>query len=167
MKEQTLTQVIIYTDGGAAPNPGPGGYGAVLLHGEHRRELFGGFIMTTNNRMEILAAVEALEALKRPCAVTLHSDSKYLVDAVEKNWIWGWLKRGWLLSSGDPVKNRDLWQRFLTVYRKHKVTLKWVKGHAGVTHNERCDQLATDARERKRTLEVDHGYMKTLRGEDD
>lgn len=134
-------QINIYTDGAARGNPGPGGYGAVLLAGKYRKELSAGYRLTTNNRMELLAVVVALESLKFPDShVTVYSDSSYVVDAVEKKWLFGWEKK-----SFKDKKNPDLWIRFLKVYRQHKVKFIWVKGHAGIPENERCDQLAVEA----------------------
>lgn len=134
-------RVTVYTDGASRGNPGPGGYGVILMSGQHRKELSEGFKLTTNNRMELLAVIVALEALKKPdCEVTVYSDSKYVVDAVEKKWIYGWVKKGF-----NKVKNPDLWQRFLRIYPKHKVRFVWVKGHSNNPYNERCDELAVAA----------------------
>ncbi len=134
-------QITIYTDGAASGNPGPGGFGVVLMAGPHRKELMGGFRKTTNNRMELLAVIVGLEALKKTgCRVTVYSDSKYVVDAVEKGWLFGWEKIGF-----KQKKNPDLWKRFLTIYRKHQVRFVWVRGHSDIPENERCDQLATQA----------------------
>lgn len=132
----------MYTDGSALGNPGPGGYGVVLLAPpNHRKELSQGFQRTTNNRMELLAVIVGLEALKfEQCNVLIYSDSKYVVDAVEKGWIFGWERKRF-----KDKKNPDLWLRFLQVYRRHNVTFRWVKGHAGTKENERCDQLAVAA----------------------
>lgn len=144
-------KVQIYTDGAARGNPdGPGGYGTVLEYVDtkgqlHQKELSGGYKKTTNNRMELMAAIVGLEALNRPCKVELYSDSKYLVDAFNQNWIDGWLKRGWKRGKNEPVKNVDLWKRLLTAKEPHQVTFIWVKGHDGHPQNERCDQLATSA----------------------
>lgn len=142
--------VTIYTDGSARGNPGPGGYGAVLRYTapsgkEHVLELSRGYERTTNNRMELMAVIAALEVLNRPCTVELHSDSQYVVNAFNKHWIEGWIKRGWKTAGKKPVKNPDLWKRLLDAKRAHDVTFIWVKGHAGNTFNERCDQLATSA----------------------
>ena len=133
-------QVVIYTDGAAKGNPGNGGYGAVLLYGKHKRELSEGFVRTTNNRMELLAVIVALETLTRPVKATVYSDSKYVVDSVEKKWVFGWEKKNF-----KDKKNVDLWKRFLVIYKKHTVNFVWVKGHAGNPMNERCDQLAVAA----------------------
>ncbi|MCB0836870.1 MAG: ribonuclease HI [Bacteroidetes bacterium] len=134
-------KIIVYTDGAAKGNPGPGGYGAVLIYGNHRKELSAGYRKTTNNRMELLAVIVALEALKKPnLVVEIYTDSKYVEQAVTKGWVFGWEKKGF-----KDKKNPDLWRRFLAVYRRHRVTIKWVKGHAGNPLNERCDQLAVEA----------------------
>ena len=146
-------QITIYTDGASRGNPGPGGYGAVLLAGKHRKELSEGFRLTTNNRMELLAVIIALEALKNEGSeVTVYSDSKYVVDAVEKGWIYTWEKKRY-----KKVKNPDLWKRFMKVFRKHKVKFIWVKGHANIPENERCDFLAVEA-SKKPELKIDKGY---------
>ena len=141
--------VTIYTDGAARGNPdGPGGYGTVIHYvdpkGElHVREFSAGYKKTTNNRMELMAAIAGLEALTRPCNVNLISDSKYLVDAFNQHWIEGWIKKGWKRGKNEPVKNVDLWKRLLEAMKIHNVTFTWVKGHAGHEMNERCDELAT------------------------
>ena len=150
MIEEGLTRVVAYTDGSSRGNPGPGGYGAVLLYvdpagEEHRKELSQGYRVTTNKRMELLGAIVALEALKRPCEVELHSDSQYVVNAFNQHWVEGWLRKGWKNSQKQPVKNVDLWQRLLAAMRPHRVTWLWVKGHAGHELNERADELATRA----------------------
>lgn len=143
--------VTIYTDGAARGNPdGPGGYGTVIHYvdpkGElHVREFSAGYKKTTNNRMELMAAIAGLEALTRPCNVNLISDSKYLVDAFNQHWIEGWIKKGWKRGKNEPVKNVDLWKRLLEAMKIHNVTFTWVKGHAGHEMNERCDELATTA----------------------
>jgi len=145
--------VTIYTDGGASGNPGPGGYGALLLYGNHRKEMSAGFRRTTNNRMELLAVIVALEALKRNgLDVEVYSDSKYVVDAVEKGWLTNWEKKNF-----KDKKNPDLWRRFLIIYRKHQVRFQWVKGHANDPHNERCDRLAVEA-SKGSDLQIDRGY---------
>lgn len=148
-----MPQVIIYTDGSALGNPGPGGYGVVLLAPPcHRKELSAGFRLTTNNRMELMAVCVALEALKTKCDVAVYSDSRYVVDAVEKGWVFGWEKKRF-----KDKKNPDLWMRFLRVYRRHNVRLNWVKGHADNVENERCDRLAVAAAN-GRNLPEDAGY---------
>lgn len=145
--------ITIYTDGAAKGNPGPGGYGAVLKFGKHRKELSEGFRLTTNNRMELLAVIRALQALNtNEFPVTIYSDSKYVVDAVEKGWIWGWQKKGF-----KDKKNPDLWLRYIPLHLKYKPKFIWVKGHAGNIENERCDQLAVAAAEGF-DLQVDKGY---------
>lgn len=152
-------EVKIYTDGAARGNPdGPGGYGVVLNYVDrtgtlHERELSAGYKKTTNNRMELLAAIRGLEALTKPCQVTLYSDSKYLVDAFNQNWIDSWIKRGWKKADKKPVKNIDLWKRLLEVMQPHSVTYVWVKGHDGHPQNERCDHLATTAADGEELLE--------------
>ncbi len=144
-------KVTIYTDGAARGNPnGPGGYGTVLLYIDgkgncHRRELSGGYARTTNNRMELMAAIVGLEALVRPCQVDLYSDSQYLVKAFNDHWIDGWIRKGWKRGKNEDVKNVDLWKRLLEAKKKHEVNFIWVKGHAGTPENERCDQLAVEA----------------------
>ena len=150
-------QVTIYTDGGCDPNPGPGGYGVVLLFGAHRKELSGGFRQTTNNRMEIYAAIKGLEALKEPCQVTIYSDSEYLVNAMMKGWARRWQKRNWMRNSKEKALNPDLWERLLALCETHQVTFVWLKGHAGTAENERCDQLSALAFVRP-DLPVDDGY---------
>ena len=143
--------VDIYTDGAARGNPdGPGGYGTVLEYrdsrGElHTKEISQGYQKTTNNRMELMAAIAGLEALNRPCQVDLYSDSKYLVDAFNQNWIQGWIKKGWKRGKNEPVKNIDLWKRLLKAKEPHQVTFIWVKGHDGHPQNERCDKMAVAA----------------------
>jgi len=148
-----MANVTIYTDGAAKGNPGRGGYGVVLMSGQHKKELSQGFEHTTNNRMELLSVIVGLESLtKADCHVTIYSDSKYVVDSVEKKWVFGWQKKGF-----KGKKNVDLWKRFLLIYPKHKVKFVWVKGHAGNVMNERCDVLAVAASE-SRNLLKDEGY---------
>lgn len=153
----TANTVTIYSDGACLGNPGPGGYGTVLLTGAHRKELSGGYRRTTNNRMELMGAIVGLESLKRPCEVTLWSDSQYVVHAFTKDWIKGWQKRGWRTASKEPVKNQDLWQRLLLAVASHEVTWQWVRGHTGDVENERCDQLAMAAATGG-DLQVDAGF---------
>lgn len=138
-----MKKVEIYTDGACRGNPGPGGWGAILVYGKVRRELSGGERETTNNRMELSAAIAALSALKEPCLVDLYSDSKYLVDAVTQGWLETWRARGYKRGRNDPVLNPDLWETLYGLLATHRVTLHWVKGHAGHPENERCDALAT------------------------
>lgn len=140
-----LKKVMLYTDGACSGNPGPGGYGVVLRYGEHEREISEGFIKTTNNRMELMAAVVGLEALKEPCEVVLTSDSKYLCDSILKGWVNKWKENGWIKSNRKKALNIDLWERMLIQLNRHKVEIVWVKGHAGHPENERCDTLAVAA----------------------
>ena len=145
-----LMHVQAWSDGSSRGNPGPGGYGTVLRYRGpdgvvHERELSAGYRRTTNNRMELMGAIAALEALKRPCAVTMTTDSQYVCNAFNQNWIGGWVRRGWKTASKQPVKNVDLWQRLIAAREPHEVTWVWVKGHAGHPENERCDELATAA----------------------
>lgn len=157
-----MPRVEIYTDGSARGNPdGPGGYGTVLRYLDssgtiHEREYSGGYQKTTNNRMELMAAIVGLEALNRPCEVDLYSDSQYVVKAFTDHWIDGWIKRGWRKANKEPVKNVDLWQRLLAAAKDHQITYHWVKGHAGHEMNERCDALATSAADGSNLL-VDEG----------
>lgn len=153
----TLAQVEIYTDGGCEPNPGPGGYGVVLVHPKKRAEISGGFRRTTNNRMEIYAAIAGLELLKQPCKVTLYSDSEYVVNAMTKGWVESWKRKQWWHSKTERVPNRDLWERLQALCERHQVEFRWVKGHAGHAENERCDRLAVAAL-RKPELPIDQGY---------
>lgn len=141
-----FARVEIYTDGGAIGAPGPGGYGVVLLYGDRRREISGGFRRTTNNRMELMAAIAGLEALKRPCAVTLYTDSKYAADGIGKGWAEGWRKNNWRKKNKGKALNPDLWGRLLELCVRHEVTFEWVKGHAGVPENERCHELTEEVR---------------------
>lgn len=138
-----MLSVDIYTDGACRGNPGPGGWGAVLVYEGKEKELSGGEASTTNNRMELSSAIAALSALRFPCQVTLTSDSKYLTDAVNRGWLRDWQKRGWKKADKSPVLNVDLWQQLVELLRIHEVTFVWVKGHAGHPYNERCDALAT------------------------
>ena len=134
-------QVVIYSDGACSGNPGPGGWGAVMIAGQHVKEICGGEPATTNNRMELMAAIQALEALKKPCKVELHTDSTYVMKGISE-WIFGWKKRGWKTADGKPVKNDDLWRRLDAARARHDVSWNWVKGHAGHELNERADALA-------------------------
>ncbi|OGO76984.1 MAG: ribonuclease HI [Clostridiales bacterium GWB2_37_7] len=137
-----MKEVIIYTDGACSGNPGPGGYGTVLIHNETRKELSGGYRDTTNNRMEMMAVIKGLEALKQPCKVKVYSDSKYVVDAIEKGWLYNWRKNNWIKSNKEKALNVDLWKRMLELMVKHDVSFNWVKGHHENEENNRCDQLA-------------------------
>ncbi len=159
------SRVEVWTDGSSLGNPGPGGYGAILSFTdaageEHLRELSGGFEETTNNRMELMAVICALEALTRPCAVLVHSDSSYVVKAHEEDWISGWRARGWRNSAKRPVANVDLWERLLAAEAPHEVSFTWVPGHAGEERNERCDALAKAAATGD-DLAKDEGYLVT------
>ena len=142
-----MDKVIMYTDGSAKGNPGNGGYGVVLLNGGFQKEISQGYILTTNNRMELLAVITGLEALKRSCEVMVYSDSKYVIDSVEKGWVFGWQKKDF-----KGKKNQDLWKRFLKIYKQHQVEFTWVKGHAGNKYNEVCDALAVNAAESKNLI---------------
>jgi ribonuclease HI len=149
--------VLIYTDGGAIGNPGPGGYGAVLRYEDRRRELSGGFRLTTNNRMELMACIKALEALKFECSVVLYSDSRYVVDGITEGWAERWRAQGWQRNERARAENVDLWARLLDLCDKHEVEFRWVEGHAGNPENERCDQLAREAA-RQTGLPPDRAY---------
>jgi len=149
--------VRIYTDGACIGNPGPGGYGTVLIYEGYRRELSGGYRLTTNNRMEMLAAIVALEALKESCRVTIHTDSEYLANAVEKGWARRWKANGWRRNKKEKALNPDLWERLITLCDGHEVEFKWIRGHAGDIENERCDTLANQAAQLS-TLIIDEGY---------
>ena len=151
-------RVTIYTDGGCIGNPGPGGYGVVLLFNDHRKELSGGFRLTTNNRMELMAAIVALESLKRRCQVKLYSDSKYVVDAMSLGWAERWRENNWKRNKKERAINPDLWERLLDLCEKHDVEFAWVKAHAGNRENERCDQLAKQAAY-KSGLPEDENYL--------
>ncbi|MCI8867930.1 MAG: ribonuclease HI [Anaerotignum sp.] len=153
-----MKTVTIYTDGACSGNPGPGGYGTVLLYGEARKELSGGYRLTTNNRMEILAVIKGLEALKEPCRVLLYSDSRYVVDAIEKGWVAKWRQNGWMRNKKERAQNVDLWERMTALLEKHQVSFHWVKGHADNPENERCDELARMAIQSGSLLE-DEMYM--------
>jgi ribonuclease HI len=150
--------ISIYTDGSSRGNPGPGGFGTVIKKENRRKEISGGFRLTTNNRMELLAVIAGLEALlKLNLDVTVYSDSKYVVDAIEKKWVFGWVKKNF-----KDKKNPDLWKRFLKIYPKHKVKMVWIKGHAGNIENERCDILATEAADGT-NLKLDLGYENSVK----
>lgn len=157
-----MTRITMYTDGAARGNPdGPGGYGTILSFvdskgQEHIRELSAGYQKTTNNRMEMMAVIAGLEALNRPCEITVYSDSQYVVKAFNEHWLDGWIKKGWKRGKNEPVKNVDLWKRMLAAKEPHQVSFQWVKGHNGHPQNERCDELATTAADRTGLL-VDEG----------
>ncbi len=137
-----MKNVEIYTDGACSGNPGKGGWGAVLVYGERKKELSAGAENTTNNRMELTAVIEALKALREPCRVTLTTDSKYVCDAINKNWLYSWKSNGWKKADKKPALNVDLWEELLPLLEKHKVEFIWVKGHSGHPYNERCDEMA-------------------------
>lgn len=137
-----MDEVTIYTDGACSGNPGPGGWGAILMLGENRKEISGGSENTTNNIMELTAVIEALKILKRPCKVNIYSDSAYVVNAFLQKWIYGWMKKGWKTAGGDPVKNKELWQELYSLTKTHYVTFNKVKGHADNEFNNRCDEMA-------------------------
>mgnify|MGYP003292608646 CR=1 FL=1 len=137
-----MKTVTIYTDGACSGNPGPGGWGAILRYGEVEKELSGGEDMTTNNRMELMGVIAALSALKESCIVELYSDSKYVIDALSKGWVYGWRKKGWRKSDNKPALNVDLWEQLLPLIAEHELHYHWVKGHAENLYNERCDALA-------------------------
>ena len=143
-----MKQVEIFTDGACSGNPGPGGWGAVLRCNGTEKEISGGAANTTNNRMELSGVIEALRLLKEPCEVNLYSDSKYVCDAITKGWAKGWQKNNWRKADKKPALNTDLWEALLTLLQQHKVTVNWVKGHAGHSENERCDRLAVTAAEK-------------------
>jgi ribonuclease HI len=152
----TRKNVVAFTDGACSGNPGPGGYGVILEYGKHSRELSGGFRRTTNNRMELTAAIRALEALKEPCLVTLVSDSQYVLNGLSKGWARGWRAKGWR-RAGKTVPNWDLWRRLLELCEHHRVTCRWVEGHAGHEQNERCDELAVLA-SASPDCDIDRGF---------
>lgn len=137
-----MDEVTIYTDGACSGNPGPGGWGSILMMGENRKEISGGSADTTNNIMELTAVIEALKMLKRPCKVNIYSDSAYVVNAFEQKWIYGWIKKNWKTAGGDPVKNKELWQELYSLTKVHDVTFNKVKGHADNEFNNKCDELA-------------------------
>lgn len=143
-----MKKVILYTDGACSGNPGPGGYGAVLIYGGVEKEIFGGEKSTTNNKMEMMAVIKGLEALKEPCEVEVYSDSAYIVNAIEQGWIESWKKNGWRKADKKPVKNVDLWERLLELMDKHNVTFNKVKGHADDEYNNRCDRIAVRERDK-------------------
>ena len=143
-----MKQIEIFTDGACSGNPGPGGYGAILRYGKHEKEISQGFAETTNNRMELTAAIEALKLLKEPCEVTLFTDSQYLVNGINKGWAKKWKTNGWMRNKQEKALNPELWDQLLTLCEQHKITFVWLKGHAGHPENERCDRLAVAAAER-------------------
>ena len=142
-----MKTVTLYTDGACSGNPGPGGWAAILLYGDYKKELSGGEKSTTNNRMELTGVIRGLEALNQPCTVELYSDSKYVIDALEKGWAWGWRKKGWIKSDKKPALNPDLWETLLNLTMQHEMHYHWVKGHAQNEYNNRCDALAVAMRD--------------------
>ncbi|MGK7950749.1 MAG: ribonuclease HI [Xenococcaceae cyanobacterium] len=158
---QELKKIIIYTDGACTGNPGAGGYGAVIIDGEQRQEISGGFRLTTNNRMEMMAAIVALQTLETKSKVILHTDSKYIVDAVTQGWAKRWQANNWKRNKKEKAKNPDLWQDLLDLCDRHQVDFVWVKGHAGIPENERCDRLAVSAAQQL-SLPDDLGYIRNL-----
>ncbi len=143
-------EVTVYTDGSCSGNPGPGGWGAILIYGSHKKELSGGAAQTTNNRMELTGVITALEALKEPCRVELYSDSKYVIDALEKGWAKSWQAKGWVKGDKKPALNPDLWEKLLRLCEYHEVVLHWVRGHADNPYNNRCDALAVAETKKQR-----------------
>ena len=152
-------EIVIYTDGGCVGNPGPGGYGAIILDGKGRHEIAGGFRLTTNNRMELMACIAALETLRGPANVALYSDSRYVVNGIGKGWARKWRANGWMRTKSEAARNCDLWARLLDLCDRHRVRFVWVHGHAGNRENERCDELATGAA-RGPDLQEDHAYLR-------
>lgn len=157
-KNISTTEVKIYTDGSSLGNPGPGGWGAILVWGETTKEISQGYRETTNNRMEIRGVLHALEYLTRPCVVHIFSDSKYVVDAISKGWLVNWQRNGWRTANKKEVKNRDLWEQMIRELQRHKVHFHWIKAHAGHPENERCDELAKKSAMAEDMIE-DVGYM--------
>ena len=152
-----MKKIKLYSDGACSPNPGIGGYGAIFVYGEHRKELSKGYRNTTNNRMELLGIIEPMESLKELCEVHAVTDSQYVANAINKGWIKGWLNKGWKTAAKKPVKNQDLWNRLVKLMNKHSLTIEWVRGHDGHAENEQCDVLAVSAREGI-DLAEDKGY---------
>jgi ribonuclease HI len=155
-------KVTIYTDGACSGNPGPGGYGVVLIYGKHRKEMSGGFRLTTNNRMEIMGAIEGLKALKEPCEATIITDSKLLINTMTKGWAQRWRRNGWIKRNKERVLNIDLWTRLLELCDYHRVNFAWTQGHSGDPENERCDKLAREAAQQENLL-TDDAYVKSKR----
>jgi ribonuclease HI len=162
---EEIKEVTLYTDGACEPNPGSGGWGVVLIYGNHRKELSGGFQLSTNNRMEIIAAIKGLETLKAPCKVTLYSDSEYLVNAMMQGWVRRWQRDNWWRNKEEKAANVDLWGKLLDLCNKHQVEFVWIKAHAGNPENERCDQLSLEALKQD-DLTTDEGYQKFVETKD-
>ncbi|WP_218849766.1 ribonuclease HI [Winogradskyella vidalii] len=161
METKVIPHIELFTDGGAEPNPGKGGFGAILKYNGRQKEFFAGYELTTNNRMELMAVIFGLERIKTKAKVTVYSDSKYVVDGIEKGWAVNWEKNNWIKKKGNLVLNKDLWSRLLDVIKKHEVTFRWVKGHAGHIENERCDFLANKGINSKDRIK-DEGYLEYL-----
>ena len=157
-KVTQMSDLLLYTDGACSGNPGPGGYGAILMFGDKEKELKGGFRSTTNNRMEILAIIKGLEALKRPSELVVFSDSRYVIDTITKGWAINWRKKGWMRTPKEKAKNHDLWEVMLELDKLHTVEWRWVKGHNGDPGNERADELAILARDDSDNYEVDEFF---------
>ncbi|MCX7816840.1 MAG: ribonuclease HI [Syntrophales bacterium] len=158
LQNRSLKEVVMYTDGACLGNPGRGGYGVVLLYGKFRKEISGGYRLTTNNRMELMAVISGLMQLKEPCRVTVYVDSQYVVNAVNKGWVKNWKKNGWKRSGNKKVANVDLWEKLLKLCERHEVSFVWLKGHDGDPHNERCDELSREAA-MKNNLPEDPGFL--------
>lgn len=159
---ESLKKIVLYTDGACTGNPGPGGYGIVLLFQQHRKEISGGYRLTTNNRMEMMGVIIGLQALKERCDVTIYTDSQYIVESIEKGWVSRWQANNWMRNKKDKAVNPDLWAEILSLCKKHKVKFNWVRGHAGNIENERCDQLAVSATKLK-DLPIDSYYEESLK----
>ncbi|MFZ5647303.1 MAG: ribonuclease HI [Bacillota bacterium] len=154
---EKLPEVQIYTDGACSGNPGPGGYGAILKYGDHMKEISGGYRHTTNNRMELTAVIKGLQQLRKPCSVTIYSDSRYIVDAINLGWVKKWMGSGWVKPDKAPVKNVDLWKELVRLLKPHNVTWVWIKGHSDNEFNNRCDRIAVNA-SKEGALEIDRVY---------
>ena len=159
IKKSDLPQVIIYTDGACAGNPGPGGYGVILKSGRHRKEISAGYRLTTNNRMELMAVIAGLEAVKESCRITLYTDSQYIADSINQRWVYKWREKGWRRGKKEKAQNVDLWEKILDLLDEHVVEVKWLRGHAGDPENERADLLAVQA-SRGPELQIDEYYEK-------
>ncbi len=160
--ENSLPQVVIYTDGACTGNPGPGGYGVILKYKGRRKEISAGYRKTTNNRMELMAIIEALSSLKKRCQVILYTDSQYIVDSITQGWAIRWREKNWRRNKKEKALNSDLWEKLLDLFEKHEIEMRWIKAHAGEKENERADLLATQAVKQKQLL-VDHYYEKFVK----